>query len=273
MNKSVLTISGGCGCGDGDGNLGNTPGGSGSSNNIIVRHKPGTINGNVIKEYNELGVKVYELDDLVFVDPLIQFTNDSEVAEIGSTIPEVVFEGLITPGTYPIASRTINPDPGGLNLAAAFNFSKLNVTRTTPGAAQLHTVTATDDQGNIASVSSKVDFKHAFYQGYSELAVLNETQIKALVNKTLNDSILQQYGGQRTYTIPGAPALPRYIYWVAPVGTPLISAATLSGFALPLVSLSNVDVVNIHDAGITTSYWVIRTANKFNPGNYSITIQ
>src|SRR5687767_1235886 len=180
-NKSLPTTSGGCSCcGNGLGNIGLQPGVGGVFQNIIVRHKPKITIGNVIKEYNENGTRVYELDDQILQLPGVVFSNDAPaVSEIGQTIALVTFNGLITAGSNPIANRTITPDPGGLDLTAAFSFGKVNVKRTTPGNAESHLLSATDSDGNIRSVTSAVAFKHSFYQGYNALALLNEAQIKA----------------------------------------------------------------------------------------------
>ncbi|MGC3945350.1 MAG: hypothetical protein QM762_12690 [Chryseolinea sp.] len=268
--KKVLTTSGGCDCcGDGLGNISGQSG-NGSTADIIVRHKLGTKIGNVINEYQENGKKIYELDDLALTGPSVTFANDAPGPyEIGVTVSLVTFNGSIVQGTYPIVSRSITPDPGGLDLNAPFTFQKLNVKRTTPGQAELHTVNAVDDQGQSKSMSASVAFKHSFYQGSSNLALLNQTQIKALANKTLNDSIIQQYGGEKSYVIS---TNPKYIYWCGPVGTPSVAGAILNGLTLPLVDLSPVDITNTNDGSIITPYWVKRTANLLDPGTYKITV-
>ena len=272
MTNKVLTSTGGCGCGQGLGGIAlQPPGSGGGSANIIVRHKHGCVIGNVIYEYNEGGVKVYELDDLILSLPVVALTNDAPAkSEIGVTIPVVTFSGSITQGTWPITSRSLTPDPGGVDLSGPFLFQKINVKRTTPGTAENHTLSATDSEGNSKSATSGVVFKHAFYQGFNALTSLNETQIKTLVNKTLNDSIIQQYGGEQDYTNPLS--TPKYIYWCGPIGTTAIAGAMLSGLALPLLELAPVSVINIHDGSIVTPYWVKRSANLFDPGTYKITL-
>lgn len=260
----------GCGCGCTDGELG-----SGSSPNPLdlftVRHKPGTEIGNVIMQYNENGKLIYELDDLSLVEPIVAFSNDAGTREVGETVALVTFTGTINQGTHPIISREITPDPGGVNLNVnPFSFQKVDVKRTTPGAAELHTVAAEDDQGNISSVASSVLFKDAFFQGFNASPTLTEVQIKALANKHKIDSILQQYGGSKSYVVPGPDA--KYIYWVGPVGTPIIGGASLGGFMLPLVDVGPIVVTNPHDPSLTLPYWVKRTSNKFDPGTYSIAI-
>jgi hypothetical protein len=269
-NKTLPTTSRGCSCcggGGGAGAIGGQPPGGAS---IIVRHKVGTVIGNVIREYHEQGTTIYELDDEVIQAPLVALSNNAPaVSEIGRTIDVVVFSGSITQKTYPIATRSLTPDPGGVDLTAPFTFEVLNVKRITPGIAELHTLSATDTEGTTSSKQSGVAFKHAFYQGYNTAPLLTEADIKSLSNKTLNDSIIQQYGGAKTYVVPG-PSVPSYIYWLGPVGTPNIAGATLSGFALPLLDLAPVNVTNDFDGSIITSYWVKRTANLFDPGTYSI---
>ena len=269
-NKTLPTTSKGCHCCDaGAGNIAGQGGNGSGSGNVIVRHKVGTVIGNVIKEYHEQGVTVYELDDQVLQAPIVVLTNNAPVvSEIGVTIPVVTFNGSITQTTFPIATRSLVPDPGGVDITVPFSFQKTNVKRTTPGTAELHTLSATDTEGTTSSKQSGVSFKHAVYQGYNTASSVSELDIKAMT-KTLNDSIAQQYGGEKTYVVPG-PGAPNYIYWTAPVGTPGIAGATLSGFALPLVDLTPVNVTNIHDGSIITSYWVKRTANKFDPGTYKI---
>lgn len=271
-NKKVLTTSGGCDCcGSGLGNLSIDQGAGSAAANIIVRNKPGIVNGNVIYEYNENGKKIYELDDLVLVGPAVAFTNDAPGPhEIGQTVAVVNFDGSITQGTYPIASRVISPDPGGLDLTAPFTFQKTNVKRTTPGAAELHSLSATDEEGTVVTVNSSVPFKHAFYQGFSLSSSLDQAAIKALVNKSLNDTIIQQYGGAKNYVVTAG--TPKYIYWCGPIGTQAIAGAILNGLTLPLIDLTPVSVTNIHDGTIITSYWVKRTANLFDPGTYQITV-
>ena len=270
-NKTLPTTSKGCHCCDaGAGNIAGQGGsGSGGSANIIVRHKQGTAIGNVIREYNEQGIKVYELDDQVLQFPLVVLTNNAPATtEIGRTLALVTFNGSITQTTFPIASRSLVPDPGGVDITVPFSFQKADVKRTTPGVAELHTLSATDTEGNTTTKQSGVNFKHAVYQGYNTAALVSELDIKAMT-KTLNDSIVQQYGGEKTYLVPG-PGAANYIYWTAPIGTPGIAGATLSGFALPLVDLTPVDVTNIYDGSIITPYWVKRTANKLDPGTYKI---
>ena len=269
-NKTLPTTSGGCSCCQGSGNSGNMGGQPPGGASIIVRHKTGTVIGNVIKEYHEQGVTIYELDDQVLAAPAVALTNNASAAtEIGQTIPVVIFSGSITQKTFPIATRSLVPDPGGVDLTAPFTFEKTNVKRISPGVAELHTLSATDTEGNTTTKQSGVAFKHAFYQGTNTAPLLTEADIKSLSNKTLNDSIIQQYGGSKNYVVPG-PSVPRFIYWVGPVGTPNIVGATLSGFALPLVDLAPVNVTNDWDGSIITSYWVKRTANLFDPGSYSI---
>ena len=270
-NKPLPTTSGGCSCcqGGGAGIIGVQPGGAPS---IIVRHKQGTVIGNVIKEYHEGGTTIYELDDQVIQAPIVALSNNAPgVSEIGRTLAVVIFSGNITQTTFPIVTRSLAPDPGGIDLTAPFTFEVTNVKRTTPGVAELHTLSATDTEGNTTSKQSGVSFKHAFFQGTNTAPLLTEADIKSLSNKTLNDSIIQQYGGSKDYLVPG-PTVPRFIYWVGPVGTPNIVGATLSGFALPLVDLAPVNVTNDWDGSIVTSYWVKRTANLFDPGTYKIII-
>jgi hypothetical protein len=270
-NKTLPTTSKGCHCCDaGAGNIAGQGGGDGSASSIIVRHKVGTVIGNVIKEYREQGKTIYELDDQVLQAPIVVLTNDAPtVSEIGVTIPIVTFNGSITQTTFPIASRSLVPDPGGVDITVPFSFQKTDVKRTTPGTAELHTLSAMDTEGTTSSKQSSVAFKHAFFQGYSTAPTLAEFQIETLT-KTLNDSIIQQYGGKKNYFVFGV--VPMFIFWFGPVGTPAIVGATLSGFALPLLDLPTVDIVNNHDTSIVTTYWVKRTANLFDPGNYEITL-
>lgn len=275
MAKKLLS-SNNCDCGcNSAGNIGPSPGGGGvltpDDIPIIVRSVPGIEIGNVINAYMESGKKIYELDDLALVLPGVVLTNNAPVAtEIGVNIGSVTFNGNITQGTYPIASRTLTPNPGGLDLTAPFSFNKINVKRTSPGIAELHTLQAIDDQGNSKTVTSGVTFKFAFYRGYSDIAVLDQTQIKALIAKTLNDSILQEYGGQKSYTVPNTPSsVSKYIFWCGPVGTTGISGAMLNGLTLPLTTLPVVNVTNANDGAIVTPYWVKRTTQKFDPGIYN----
>jgi hypothetical protein len=223
----------------------------------------------VINELSENGVRIYELDDLDINNPLVTFSNDAPaVVEVGQTIATVIFSGSIVAGTYPIASRSISPDPGGLNLAAPFTFNKTAVKRTSAGNAETHEVTAIDDQGNSTVVASQVVFKDAVYMGYSELATLTAGQIQALTNKDLVDTIISEYGGEKSYVVPAG--VPKYIYWAAKSISQAIAAAESAGFIVPLAVLSPVALTNIHDGAIVTNYWVIRTANKFYPGTYQI---
>jgi hypothetical protein len=266
----------GCGCGCGESSVGS--GGDlgagpipGINQKVIVRHRPGTVIGNVINPFQENGAQIYELDDLILVKPVVTFYNDAPaVSQIGETIAAVIYNGSIVPGTYPIVSRLLTPDPGiPVDLTAPFFFQKLNVKRTTPGTAELFTVQAEDDQGNVSSASAGVVFKHAVYRGYNTAAVLTQVQIKSLT-KTLNDSIVQAYGGSKTYVVPAGP--PKYIYWCGPIGTQAIAAAALSGFGLPLTDLAPVNVTNEFDGSIVNTYWVKRTSNLFSPGTYDISI-
>jgi hypothetical protein len=273
MSNKVLSSNqiGSCGCGPESAS--SSPPVDFENPSIIVRNIDGALNGNVVRKYYENGKIVYQLEDFTLVKPVIAFSNNAAAAvEIGVNLASVQFNGSITQGSYPITLRSITPDPGGLDLTAPFNFTKTNVKRTSPGVAELHTVSATDDQANQTVVNSGVNFKHSFYQGFSDLASLSQAEIKALVNKTLNDNIIQQYGGAKTYVVPGSPAIPKYIYWVFPVGTQAIAGATMLGLGLALSTLPSVAVTNSNDGTIVTQYVVMRTANKFNPGSYAITI-
>lgn len=273
MAKKVLTTNNSdCGCSGSEGGLVLQPSVDLDNLPIIVRNIDGALNGNVVREYEENGKKIYQLEDFTLVKPIVALNNNSVETEVGATIATVIFNGSITVGSYPIVGRSISPDPGGLDLTAPFTFNKLNVKRTSPGVAESHTLQATDDHGNQSIVTSEVIFKFAMYQGYSDLATLDQNQIKALVNKTLNDNILQQYGGEETYVVPGLPAVPKYIYWSGPVGTTAIAAALLEGFGLALTVLPSVNVTNPNDGTIITPHWVIRTTSKFDPGSYDITI-
>lgn len=238
---------------------------------IIVRSKAGIQVGNVIYKYQQGGKVIYELDDLDLIKPVVNFVNDqSSVKEVGFNVAVVNFSGDISQGTFPISSKIMTPDEG-LDLDLPFNFQKTNVKRTTPGAGQLHTLVVTDDQGNATTVQSSVPFKHAFYMGFNSLAVLDQAAIKALANKNLVDSIAAQWGGSYDYVVPGAPAGAKYIYWCGPVGTPVPVGAILNGLTLPLYfGHANVNVTNIHDGALIIPYWVVRTANRLNPGTYEI---
>jgi hypothetical protein len=267
MAKKILSSSeDSCGCeGTGLGIQGSVD----PIDQIIVRHQPGTEVGNFITELRENGKKVYELSDFTLQFPIVALTNNAPVLEVGDTLEEVEFSGSILQGTYPIATRSLDPDEGVI-LTAPFTFVKTNVKRTTAGTAELHTLSATDDQGNVKNVSKGVSVKQAMYQGFNNLASLTQAEIKALANKVLKDSVVQEYAGAKTYVVPGGD--PKYIYWCGPVGTTAISGATLSGLPLLLTDLAPVLVTNVHDNSIQTSYWVKRTSVKFNPGSYVITI-
>lgn len=273
MSNKVLTSNQAGSCGCGPASASSRPPIDFENPSIIVRHMEGALNGNFVRKYSENGNLVYQLEDFTLVKPVIVFTNDAPAkTEIGVNIATVEFNGSITQGSYPISTRSIDPDPGGLILTAPFSFDKTNVKRTSPGVAELHTLQATDDHGNQTVVTSSVAFKHSFYQGYSDLATLTQAQIKALVNKTLNDNIIQEYGGQNAYVVPGSPATPKYIYWCFPVGTQAIAGATMLGLGLALTTLATVAVTNSNDGAIVTEYAVMRTANKFNPGSYNLTL-
>jgi hypothetical protein len=264
----VLSDDGNCNCGAG-GQVPIQPSPN-LAESIVIRTAPGTEVGNIINQYQENGKTVYELDDLDLNDPVVVFTNDAGTREVGETVATVNFSGEITQGTYPIVTRSITPDPGGLNLSAPFGFVKNNVKRTTAGVAESHTVQAVDNQGNSTVVNSSVPFKDAIFQGFNSLAVLNQAEIKALANKHLVDSIAQQYGGVKTYVVPAGGS--KYIYFAGAVGTPAPAGAVLNGLTLPLTTLAAVDVTNPHDGAIIRSYWVVRTANRFDPGTYEITL-
>jgi len=235
---------------------------------IIVRHQQGITNGNAIVQLEENGKIVYELQDLVIEFPEVAFSSDAPAAtEVGDTVATVNYNGLITEKTYPIVTRQIVPDPGGLDLNIAFNFQKTNVKSNVAGVAEAHTVTAIDNQGNQTSVQAGVPFKHAFYQGFNINNALSQTEIKALQNKYLLDNVFKQFvsGKAYTYVIPSSPLANQYIYWCGPVSTPVITAAELNGLPFPITQLSNVNVTNIYDGALIIEYWVVRSSNKFGP--------
>lgn len=238
---------------------------------IIVRSKQGILVGNIINKYNESGKIVYELDDFTLTKPILAFTNNAPVTEVGDTVSSVLFSGNISQGSYPIASRSLTPSES-VDLTAPFTFSKANVKLSAPGLGQQHTLQAQDDHGNASTVINGVIFRYAVYQGFNSLAVLDQTAIKALANKKLLDSILDFYGGTKTYVVPGSPPGPKYLYWAGPIGTPVVQGAIMNGLPLPLVDPGNVNVTNIHDGAIITQYWVRRTAVRFDAGSYDITI-
>jgi len=274
--SSVLSSNDGgcnCGCGGGSGIVLPSPGGGTSgAQTIIVRSAPNLKIGNIINKYIENGVTIYQLEDFILVKPIVSFSNDAPLIEVGETIDLVQFSGNIQQGSYPIVTRTLTPDPGGVDLTAPFTFNVEDVKLVEPGTAALHILSAIDNQGNTTSVQSGVNVKYAFYQGFSSNQTLDQAQIKALVNRTLNDNILQQYGGKKTYVVPSSPAVPKYIQWWWPNGTTGISAALLGGFNLPLVDSAPVNVTNPHDGTIITSYVGKRTANLLDPGTYEITV-
>lgn len=260
-------------CGCGDGGAGGTPvlPALDPKEGILVRSKPNILIGNIINKFIENGVIVYELDDFTLVKPVITLTNNAPVMEVGDTRASVIFNGTDVQGSFPIVTRVLTPDEG-VDMTVPFTFTKTNVKRTTIGIGQSHTFQVTDDHGNVSTVINGVLFKYGFYQGFNSLATLDQTAIKALANKTLVDSILNSYGGVKTYVVPGSPAGPKYLYWCGAVGTPTITGAILNGLPLPLQALSNVNVTNPHDGSVVTAYWVVRTAVRFDAGSYDISL-
>lgn len=259
-----------CGCGGGAGGTPVLPE-LDPKEGILVRSKPNILIGNIINKFIENGVIVYELDDFTLVKPVISLSNNAPVTEVADTVASVVFNGNTAQGTFPIASRTLTPGES-VDLTAPFTFTKSNVKRTTIGLGQQHTLVVVDNQGNSSTIINGVSFKYGFYQGFNSLAVLDQTAIKALANKTLVDSILNSYGGVKTYVVPGSPSGPKYIYWCGAVGTPVPQGAILNGLPLPLQVLSNVNVTNPHDGTVITAYWVVRTAVRFDSGSYDISL-
>jgi len=257
-----------CGC---DGGIVGVESPSNSADSIIVRSKPGIAIGNIINAYIENGKKVYELDDFTLQKPQISFSQDAAITEVGKTVTLATYNGNISAGSYPIASRSISPDPGGLNLNAPFSFTKSNVKRTTPGLGQPITVQATDDHANVTTVIAGVPFKDAYYQGFSSLAVLDQAGIKSLP-KFLADNILAQFAGARNYVVPASPSGPKYIYFCGVLGSQVPTGAILNGLPLPLSTLTPVAVTNIFDGTLVIQYWVMRTAERLDPGTYSITL-
>lgn len=236
---------------------------------ILVRNKPNILIGNVINKLIEGGVIVYELDDFTLVKPIVALSNNAPVMEVGDTLSSVLFSGSIAQGSYAIASRSLTPGES-VDLSAPFTFTKTNVKRTSPGLGQSHTLQAEDDHNNIVNVVNGVQFKYAFFQGFNSLATLDQTAILALAHKNLLDSILDQYGGQKSYVVP--PTGPKYIYWCGPIGSPVIQGAIMSGLPVPLVDPGNVTITNPHDGTILTQYWVRRTAVRFDAATYLITL-
>ena len=272
MSELIKVISDdACACGD-DQNVNLQPSVN-PVDQIVVRNKPGIFNGNKINTFQENGKKIYELDDYTLEAPRVALTNNGGVAEVGQTLASVTFNGSILAATNPIVSRSITPDPGGLDLTSPFSFVKTNVKRTSVGRAEEHTLLATDNEDFYYSVKNWIPFKNAIYQGFNSLAVLDQTAIKALANKSLKDAVIQQYGGEKNYIVPASPAGPKYIYWAGPASTPIPTGAILNGLPLPLdYSHSLINVTNIHDGSISVSYWVLRTANRIDVGSYAITL-
>lgn len=261
-----------CACCSGNGSGVDVIGEIDPRESIVVRAKDGITIGNIFNTFYENGKKVYELDDFTLVKPVLALSNDAGIIEVGVNVATVVFSGSIAAGTYPILSRSITPDPGGLNLNNPFTFNVLNVKRTTPGTAAIYTLQATDDHGNTSTIVIGVPVKEAYYRGYSTVPTLDQTAIKALADKTLVDNILESYGGQHSYVIPNSPGTPKYIQWSGPVTSAPPSSAILNGLPLPLTRNADVVVTNPNDGSITKTYWSVRTTNRLNIGTYNITL-
>ncbi len=263
-----------CGCGCASGGVIPSVGDNDDTGlNIVVREAENIQAALYFEEFQEGSKKVFELRDFNLVRPIVAFSNNFPNIEVGQTVVLVTFSGSIAQGTFPISTRTLTPDPGGVVLTAPFIFTKANVKGIVAGVLHSHTLASTDSKGNSSSVNSRINVRHAIYQGFHSAGTLTQAQIKALATKSvLYDSILNSsfFGGEKTYVVPGV--TPAYIYWAGPVGSPQIGGATLGGFTAPLIDVGPIVVTNDHDGTITQAYWVKRTANLFNPGTYKITL-
>lgn len=222
-----------------------------------------------IVESEQGGVKTFTISYSPYAPPTLSLTTSPSVAEVGSTIPEVVFTGSVKKGKLDISSATLTPTVSDVDIDDNFSFTKTNVTSNELGKYPLHELKVVDSGGNEFTVSAGVDFQCMMYQGYSALSVLNETQVKALVNKSVSAGIKSLYGGKKSYNVPNN-ALLQYIWWVYPVETAGIVGATLSGLPFPLVDAGRVNITN--DYSVTNEYVLMRSAGAFGQGVLDITI-
>lgn len=212
----------------------------------------------------------YRVNYVEYSPPIISTSNDAGIVKVGITIPLVTFNGLITPGSKPITSRSMVPDKG-LDLTAAFQWTEENVVGTAPGLwpkfSGSPVLISASDGTTPASKQAGVDVRSLFYVGFSTKATLVEADIKLLELQTLDKSIFSRYS-EYTYNKSD---LTRYLYWVFPKSTAGFTSAAEGPLPVPL-KLDHADVV-ITDEGIAQNYRVIRTSTKSKFVNAVITIE
>lgn len=202
-----------------------------------------------------------------FQNPLI-VVESNPIAEVGELV-NFTWNVDIRIGSLPIALRELIPQTDPVtDISGLFSLSVVDEQSSESGFSQLYAVTATDEDGNetehLIGVSfyNKVYFGYLYKDGVSFGQGLNADDI-ATMTATLSDGIKDTYGGFYSYSIPVS-GTGLYLYWLYEVGSEAINKLELNGLTFPFIILpGTIDIINANNAEITTSYVVVRSANKF----------
>lgn len=199
--------------------------------------------------------------------PTLSLSPVPSVAEVGTTIPSVTFTGKITPQSFPITSRQLEPTVPTLDPLTVdnFTFDVNNVTSDVGGTFSSYKLTVVDGSGRTTELENGVKFQYRYYQGYSTLANLSAAQIKALANSDIEDSIFNIYGGVQNYVIP-ATGVQQYLYWAYPVDSPIVKSIRLGLLTFPTIELGVISIESDVKPGLFTDYRVLRSANVYGAG-------
>ena len=219
---------------------------------------------------SQVGSKtVYQINYQDFKPATIQV--NTNIVEVGTTVPSFEFLAQFIKGSEDILTRDMVPDKG-LDLTGQFLWTESNILGTEVGLWPRYDGVPTqlsciDITGNEVSKSVGVEYRLMHYMGYSPNETLTESQVKALINKDLLVNIKDKYSSF-TY---GNTSVPEYIYWIFPLDSIGFSTAKEGPLPVPV----KLDIPNIQIAvnGITTTYRMIRTAEKTKITNALITLE
>jgi len=196
------------------------------------------------------------LDYLLYSAPLISsFTNNVNIAEIGSTVANVNLNWAVN---KTMVSQSINNGVGAIDVGVTTKqLTALNITTATSWA-----LTVTDDVNATAVKTTSIAFQNKRYWGTSANDVLTNAQILALGSEFATSSVttkaLDASGG-------------KYLYFAVPTSFALdVSKFKIGG-------LSNSDWVKTtisftNASGYTSSYDVFRSGNLQTGSDIAVAI-
>lgn len=210
--------------------------------------------------------------------PRVALTVAPASIELGQAT-SVLFSANIELGSEQITARSITPEDDiyGMPwpLTNSFTFSVPDITGNAPGPAGLHTLTATDTEGNSVSASAAIQVQNRHFILYSVHKNLTAAELQAAINAgqgTVAANIQQAYGAMRPYQVPpSVNGQKHYIHWIYPVAEAGIGTPTDdTGSPLPVdVAAGELLVTNAY--GVQVRY---RNAHSsYSYGAYTFNFQ